>query len=63
MNTRIYSEYTRTSTTSNEHTPIRDFPAFLASKKKAAKLKKIKDTFAYASILILGYLLLKMGGA
>lgn len=63
MNTRSYSAYARTPATPIEHTPIHDLPAYLASKKKAARLKKVHDSLAYLAILIIAYILLKIAGA
>lgn len=63
MTSRSYSAYTRTSTAPIEHTPILDFHAYQASKKKTQQLKKIKDTLAFLAILIIAYILINLGGA
>lgn len=63
MTSRSYSAYTRPSNNIIEHTPVHDLSTHLASKKKAKTIKKIQDSFAFIAILLLAYMLLKMGGA
>jgi hypothetical protein len=63
MTSRSYSAYTRTSNNIIEHTPVLDLTTHLASKKKAQTIKKIQDSFAFIAILLLAFILLKIGGA